>query len=141
MTFIVHDLEKKCRKLVDTSRIEMPDDPTVPIIREVALTLDHLDRSRKTKESLLRKITEMASVIDDRILNIRRLPHEYSPSQVMEKDSFCNQLRTIRLRIEANRRTICMDYDKEVQRLHDRLLTSWNKHEMLHVDHDDQDYS
>ena len=68
--------------------------------------------------------------------------HEYSPRLWIERDHIRNHLRSTQVRIESDRRRICMDSNKEVQRLQDRLLALWNKHELLHFDDgDQQDYS
>ena len=142
MTRMEKTLEDRCHKLTSQKNNESPADQNVFLEREMALTLDHLDRSRNTKESLLQKIDNVGDAVDNRLLNMRRLPNEYSPRLWIERDHIRNQLRNTQVRIESDRRRICMDTNKEVQRLQDRLLDLWNKHQLLHLNNgDQQDYS
>ncbi len=135
MAIIESELEKRCRSLVAKASTDTSTEPTLFLRREMALTLDHLDRSRKMTEDLLRRTQYAAGAVRHRMLNLGSVPYEYAVGLYHERDGVRNNLRDTHLRIEMAERGILAEYNREIQKLQGRLLALWNKHEMLAPSH------
>jgi len=128
-----NDLEEKCKRLLNSSR---PHDlfalPSLMIEREMALTLEHLNRSRRRKSKLLNELESISQEIGNRLVNLRRLPHE-PPELWIDRDKIRNQLTTALVRLESQKIRIVSDYEREMQSHEIGLLKLLNKHEQLNM--------
>ncbi len=136
---IRNDLEEKCRQLLKASQ---PDDvfalPAKLIEREMTLTLEHLERSRRTKSESMKGLDTMRQSIDNRLANLRGIPYEPSDRWI-ERDRIRNQLTNVKVKLESQRLKVVSDYENELQSLEVGLLKLLNKHELLNMENGDQD--
>lgn len=99
------------------------------IEREMALTLEHLARTRKRTKKILGDLEYADEGPANRMANLRPLPHEYSSDLWVQRDKIRNQLRTIRSRLAAQKNRIIVEYEREMQVFEMRLLDLLAKHE------------
>ena len=95
------------------------------------VTLDHLRRSRKTKTDLIQRLDFVKSPIDNRLVNLKRKPTEYSQRLWVDRDRIRGQLLRTKVQLETQQQRLIMDYERDVRHLQDRLLVLLNKHEQL----------
>ena len=123
------DLEKKCRELAeegDAARAE----PSILVKRQIDLTLDHINQSRKSNERLLRELHGTEELLGNRILHLA--PLKYEPiERKFQRNSLRNHLTRTLVQVQSQRRQLLVHYEKEMQVLHDRLLDWWIKHDQL----------
>ena len=124
-----HSLEERAG---ETIRQRVPGswdsgDPSLMIVREIALTLDHLDKVRKLHEHLARGLLRLECYIDTEIIQREPRPPVYEDPRLRERDMLRGRL----LQIEQERRRLAIIRDEKLQALHDRLLTLMNKHVYL----------
>ena len=83
--------------------------PAKLIEREMALTLEHLGRSRRTKSESMKELESIRQFIDNRLVNLRRLPYEPSDRWI-ERDKIRNQLTNAKVRLESQRLRVILNY-------------------------------
>ena len=106
--------------------------PGTFVERELALTLDHIQRLRQRDRRLRRGLLERECDIDTQIMNISPSAHRYMPHRWAEQSRMIIQLTAALAAVEDQRRRVNVDYDKRMQTLHDRLLQLLNMHAQLH---------
>ena len=119
-------------------RGEERGEPANFLVREMELSLEHLQRSRRTKSDLIEHLESVRTPIDNRLLNLKRQPLEYSRTLWIERDRIRGQLMNTKVRIETQRHRVVKEYEREVRQLENRLLTLLNKHEQLESDQNDR---
>tara|TARA_R110002111_G_scaffold177181_1_gene243193 strand:- start:3036 stop:3266 length:231 start_codon:yes stop_codon:yes gene_type:complete len=76
----------------------------------------------------------MREPIDNRLLNLKRQPTEYSHSIWIDRDKIRGQLMHTKVRLETQRQRVTKEHEKEVQHLEERLLTLLHQHEQLRLE-------
>lgn len=123
------DLEKRCRELAKEGVAERAE-PSNLVKRQIDLTLDHINQSRKSNERQLRELQETEERFGNRILHLA--PLKYEPlERKFQRNSLRNHLTRSLVQVQSQRRQLLAHYEKEMQALHDRLLDLSIKHDQL----------
>ena len=92
--------------------------------RELALTLDHIERIHALHENLRRNLKQHELYLSTEILQREpRGSQVYRDYRLPERDRLRDRLREI----DAERRRLAMWREEHVARLHDRLLALYNR--------------
>ena len=130
------DLERRCRDLLRASHEnEESETPATFVQRELALTLNHIQRLRRRDRHAHQGLLERECDIETQIMNIRPSDHRYMPHRWAEQSRMVIQLSASLAAVEDQRRRVNVDYDKRMQTLHDRLLQLLNMHAQLYHYH------
>ncbi len=121
-------LEEQARALVDRSNREASRTaPTTGMEREIALTLDHLNRVRKLHDDERHRLRQLECTV-----NTDRLQIEPRGPVYVDRHTIHRQILKSRLfKIDDERRHLNLHESKEVQGLQDRLLQLLNTHALL----------
>lgn len=117
-----HNLEEKCKAVLN----KIDQESTAPkafIAAEMALTLEHLHRSRQTKGDLIKRLDGIKEPIDNRLVNLKRQPTEYSSSIWIDRDKIRGQLMHTKVRLETQRQRVMKEYEQDVKQIEERLLS------------------
>lgn len=132
MTF-TDSLERKCRKLARRFQIDHGNGPLGSIWREIELTLDHLDRARRTRDTLRKEFSRLEFELDNKLLNLQHV--QYEPhSMWVEKEHIRNSLIQSRIRLESQRQRLVRDHEREQQTHRNRLFELWDRSYQCRLD-------
>ncbi len=123
-------LENRARELVARTDLEGRTDEITPLVdREMALTLDQLNRTRALHGRLRHSLLVQELYLDTEIM--QREPREpvYIDERLPERDRLRDRLRAV----DKERRKLAMEEESRLQTLHDRLLSVVNKHHQLQL--------
>ncbi len=101
------------------------------------VALEHLRRTRRTKTESLDRLAAIQQPIDNRLLNLKRHPTEYSWDLWVARDKIRGGLMHTKTRLENQRQQTIRDYEREVMHLQDRLVMLLNKHAQVQQDDGD----
>lgn len=105
------------------------DAPEMVLARQIALALDHLDRSRCLHESMLRQLLRIECYIDTELMQRAPRPHSYIDVYRPERDRLKDKL----LRLEDERRRLALLHHDRTAQIFDRLLALVHQHGYLGV--------
>lgn len=132
MSRTTDDLEERCRGwLRAAGKGGDGDMPATMIEREMALTLDHIDKLRRHDRRIRHELLERECDIETRITRLCPLPHIYVDPHWAARNKLINQLTNVLVRIEEHQHRAAVDYDRRMQTLHDRLMQLLNMREQL----------
>ena len=122
-------LEERAKEIIRTAR---RDDTaasiTLGLQRELALALDHIDSVHLLHENLRRNLLRHECYLSTEILQREpRGSQVYRDERLPERDRLRDRLREI----DAERRRLAMWHEEHLARLHDRLLTLFNRFTQL----------
>ena len=121
-------LEEKARQLKAGLKQDKWDLSLPSIIkREIALTVDQLDQTRKLRDDQLNSLQKNECEIDTEIMRLEARTPKYSPQQFPEREKFLRSLQGI----EAERRRTKAFTEERLRSLENRLLSLMNKHEQI----------
>lgn len=116
-----NNLEATCKavlKRIDQER----NNPISFVASEMALTLEHLNRSKRNTTDLIARLDNVREPIDNRLLNLKRLPTEYASSIWIDRDKIRGQLMHTKVRLETQRQRVMQDYQRDLRQIEERLL-------------------
>ncbi len=121
-------LERQAREIVRRGRNREGQDPIILLIeRDMALTLDHLDRLRdvhaEIRSSLMRHECELGTAI----LRREPPPPVYEDPRLPERDRLRDRIR----HLDEERRRWSVQYVRDRQAILDRLSSLANRHRQL----------
>jgi len=128
MTRFTNTLKKKACHLADDSN-DRHWDTSIPaaIRREIALTVDQLNRQRDLHEEQLRRLLRIECYVDTDLMQLQQRIPRYIPYHFPEKEKLKKRL----FEIEKERRNLILRREDRNQSLEDRLLSLINKHQQL----------
>ncbi len=95
--------------------------------RELALTLEHLDKTRELHEILRCNLVRIECHVDNELSDMERRTPKYSPYRFPEREKLQRRL----IRIEEERRRLAPQEHEQIRGLHGRLLEIVNRHSVL----------
>ena len=106
-------------------------DTSIPAIlrREIALTLDQINRQRDLHNEQLRRLLRIECYVDTDLMQLEQRIPRYTPYHFPEKEKLKGRL----FEIEKERRNLALRMQDKHQSLEDRLLNLLNKHEQLDI--------
>ena len=123
-------LEEKAEEMAALLRKEQWDRSVPSIIRrEIALTVDQIQRLRKQHEEQFRHLLRIECYVDTDLLQLEQRIPRYAPYHFPEKEKFKQRL----FEIEKERRNLSLKLEKETRGLEDKLLELVNRCEQLGI--------
>ncbi len=124
-------LEQQARTMIKRpDRNGQPSSTIRSLEQELALTLDHLDKTRELHESLRRNLVRIECYVDNELIDMERRTPKYSPYRFPEREKLQRRL----IRIEEERRRLALQEHEQVRELRAQLLSLLGKRELLRVD-------
>jgi len=102
------------------------------IKREIALTVEQIDRQQKLYEDQLSKLLQAECCINTELIQMEDRTPRYATHRFPEREKFLRSL----LGIEAERRKLTTHLEEKTRSLEDHLLSLINKHEQITLDHE-----
>lgn len=123
-------LRKKANQLADDLNHRQWD-TSVPAItrREIALTLNQMDRAQELHEKQLRRLLRVECYVDTELMQMKERMPRYSPYWFPEKEKLHKRL----IEIERERQNATLRLEERLRPLEDKLLGLVNRHEQLDV--------
>ena len=128
MKKFTESLEKKARQL--KNEVEQDGwDLSLPsmIKREIALTVEQIDQSKKLRKEQLDSLQKNECEINTELIQMEARAPKYSPQQFPEREKFMRSL----LGVEIERRRLKAGIEERLRSLESRLLALMNKHEQI----------
>jgi len=128
MAKFTETLEKKARRL-KTGLTQDSWDLSLPSIikREIALTVDQLDQTRKLCDDQLNSLQKNECDINTELMQMEDRTPKNSPEKYPEREKFMRSL----LGIEAEQRRIKVHTEERLRLLEKQLLLLMNKYEQI----------
>jgi hypothetical protein len=128
MATFTEALEKKARQL-KAGLAQDSWDLSIPSIikREIALTVDQLDQTRKLRDDQLDSLQKNECDINTELMQMEDRTPKNSPEKYPEREKFMRSL----FGIEAERRRIKTYTEERLRLLEKQLLLLMNKHEQI----------
>ena len=106
-------------------------DSSIPgvIRREIALTVDQINRLKELHEKQLEMLHRVECYVGSEIMQMEQRTPRYSPYRFPERDKLQQRL----FNIEKERRNLTLHLQDKKQSLEDRLLSLINKHEQIDI--------
>lgn len=95
--------------------------------REIALTVDQIDRFQQLHEELHRSLMQTECYIDSDLMQMEQRTPRYSPDRFPERDKLQRRLTEIC----RERRNLAITREERMRELHNRLLLLLNRHSQL----------
>jgi hypothetical protein len=128
MTRISKTLEEKANQLADCPRKEQWDKSVPGIIRrEIALTVDQINRQREFHEKQSRQLLRMECSVGTDLMQLEQRIPRYAPYHFPEKEKLKQRL----FDIDKERRKLDSRLEEKKQGFEDKLLGLINKHEQI----------
>ena len=123
-------LEEKAEQLASVPTREQWDKSIPSIVRrEIALTVDQINRQRDSHKKRLRQLLRTECSVGTDLMQLEQRQPRYLPHHFPEKEKFKQQL----FDIEKERRNLNLRLEKEGRGLEDKLLDLVNRHEQLDI--------
>lgn len=123
-------LEDKADQLAAEANIIQPNTSIPEILRrEIALTVDQIQRLRDRHDEQFRRLLRLECYVDTDLMQLQQRIPRYAPHHFPEKEKFKQRL----FDIEKERRSLSLRIEEKTQSLEDRLLNLINKHEQLDI--------
>ncbi len=128
MATFTETLEKKARRLKAGLKQDSWDLSLPSIIkREIALTVDQIDQTRKLRDDQLDSLHKNECDINTELIQMEDRTPKYSSHKYPEREKFLRSLQSI----EAERRKTKVHTEDKLRSLENRLLALMNKHEQI----------
>ena len=128
MAKFTETLEKKARQLKTGLKQDSWDLSLPSIIkREIALTVDQIDQTRKLRDDQLNSLQKNECDINTELMQMEDRTPKDSPQKYPEREKFLRSLHGI----EAERRRTKAHTEEKLRSLEGRLLALMNKHEQI----------
>ncbi len=132
MAKITKFLEEKAHQLkkgLDRDRWDV----SIPsmIKREIALTVEQVNRLQKLHEDQLSKLLQAECYTNTELIQMEDRTPRYSTCRFPEREKLQRRL----LSIGAERRKLATRLEEKIQSLENRLLSKINNHEQISLDH------
>ena len=98
------------------------------IERELALTLDHIDRARELHDKLRLSLLRVECYVDTELTHMEQRTPKYSPYRFPEREKFQRRL----FQIEHERRRLALIEEEQLQTLQSRLLSVMQERDTIH---------
>jgi len=123
-------LEEKARQLAANSKDQYWD-TSIPatISREIALTIDQINRQRESHKRQLRQLLQMECSVGTDLMELEQRIPRYALNHIPEKGKLKQKL----FDIEKERRKLNLNLQEKIHSLEDRLLNLVNKHQQLDI--------
>ena len=130
MSKFTKSLEEKAEHLASVPRREQWDKSIPSIVRrEIALTVDQINRQRDSHENQLRQLLRMECSVGTDLMQLKQRQPRYVPYHFPEKEKFKQRL----CEIEKERRNLSLRLEEKTQGLEEKLLSLVNRHGQLEV--------
>ena len=125
---VTHDfaqhLEERAKEAIQSRDQEDSTSITSGLQREMSLALDHIERTRQLHDNLRRNLRQHELYLLTEILQREpRGSQVYRDYRLPERDRLRDRLREL----DAERRRLAIWHEEHRSRLHDRLLTLFNR--------------
>jgi len=128
MSKFIKSLEEKAEHLASVPKREQWDKSIPSIVRrEIALTVDQINRQRDSHKKQLRQLLQMECSVGTDLMQLEQRIPRYTPYHFPEKEKFKQRL----FEIDKERRSLNMRLEKEGRGLEEKLLSLVNRHEQL----------
>jgi len=106
-------------------------DTSIPatLRREIALTVDQINRQRELHEKQLRRLLRIECYVGTDLMQLQLRIPQYTPHHFPEEEKLKKRL----FEIDKERRNLTLRLEDKHQSLQDRLLNLLNKHEQLDI--------
>ena len=136
MSLIADDLQDKCRRIVrNLKKNSSEPTPATFVGREIALTLDHMDKVRERQRVLGARFVEKELYIDTQIMNLESRPS--LANNWLEQTRLRNEFNRMLDRAEWHAQRLAIESESTLQQLQSRLLELWNMYNQLSIEHGD----
>ena len=123
-------LEEKAEFLASVPKRELWDKSISSIVRrEIALTVDQINRLKKKHEEQFRRLLRIECYVDTDLMQLEQRIPRYVPYHFPEREKFKQRL----FEIEKERRELSLKLEKETRGLEDKLLSLVNRCELMDV--------
>ena len=134
MSFIVDDLEGKCRQIVRSSKKHsLEQTPATFVIREIALILDHIERVREQQRNVGAAFVDKELYLDTEIMNLDSRPS--IKGNWLEQLRLKNEFNRMRDQAEWHAQRLAVENELALQRLQARLVELLNMYDQLSIGH------
>ena len=99
------------------------------IIKDIALTLDHIEGLKKVHENIRKNLVRLECYIGTDLLQLEPKPHDYDNHNRSDRNTLKGRL----LKIEEERRKLSVEEEEKLQKLHEKLLSLLHKIEQLRL--------
>jgi len=106
-------------------------DKSIPgmIQREIALTVDQIQRLRDRHDEQFRRLLRVECYVDTDLMQLEQRQPRYVPYHFPEKEKLKQRL----FDIEKDRRNLSLKLEEKTQGLEEKLLVLVNRHEQLDI--------
>jgi len=126
------DLERICRGIVREAKQGEGIDPSCDsVVREMALTLDHIQRLRQRNHQAQTIFVQRECELSSEIMGLHPNVHYANPADWLERKKMVFGLMATLARVENRRAQADTDHEKQMMVLHNRLLELLNAHAQL----------
>ena len=123
-------LKKKADQLIGDSNSNKWDSSIPGVIRrEIALTVDQINRLKELHEKQLQRLLRVECYVGSELMQMEQRTPRYSPYRFPERDKLQQRL----FNIGKEHRNLTLHLQDKKQSLEDRLLSLINKHEQLDI--------
>ena len=123
-----YGLERRARKLTENlDKGKWSLSPLSSLEREIALTVDHIERVREIHRNQLKSLFDVETYIDTELMQMEERTPRYSHRRFPEREKSQRRLQSL----EAERRKLKSQKQDKLESLHDRLLSLMDKHSLL----------
>jgi hypothetical protein len=130
MSKFTKSLEEKADQLASVPKKERWDRSISSTIRrEIALTVDQIQRLKKQHEEQSRRLLRIECYVETDLLQLEQRQPIYAPYHFPEKEKFKQRL----FEIEKERRNLNLKLEKETRGLEDKLLSLVNRCEQFDI--------
>jgi len=123
-------LEAKANQLAAYPHKKQWDDGVPSMLRrEIALTVEQIQRLRDRHEEQFRSLLRLECEVDTSLMEMKARQPQYAPYHFPEKEKLKQRL----FDIEKERRNLSIRLEDKTQSLEERLLSLINKHQQLDI--------
>jgi len=127
MSKFIKSLEEKAEHLASVPTRELWDKSIPSIVRrEIALTVDQINRQRDSHEKQLRELLRMECSVGTDLMQLEQRQPRYAPYHFPEKEKFKQRL----FEIEKERRNLSLWLEEKTRGLEEKLLDLVNRCEL-----------
>lgn len=123
-------LIERCVRIVKKQRGRQNTNVTKSLLREMEITLEHMNFLHLAKLEFLHNLKVFYKDIRDKQINIRRDPQEPSDLRI-ERDTNHHRYALTLIKLEKQRRDIHANFDPEIRNMELKLAELLSQYELL----------
>ncbi|MCK5225189.1 MAG: hypothetical protein KAQ89_00575 [Planctomycetes bacterium] len=130
MSKFTKSLEKKAEFIASVPKREQWDKSIPSIVRrEIALTVDQIERLREQHDKQFRRLLRIECYVDTDLMQLEQRQPRYVPYHFPEKEKFKQRL----FEIEKERINLSLKLEEKTRGLEDKLLSLVNRCEVMEL--------